>query len=231
MDTLYAAPGSTSLVAAILLEECEHPYTLELMDLFKDGAGGAAYAQLNPWRQVPALHTSHGLVTETLAIAEYLDHAHPERRLWPAVPWHRIQALRWYACLSSALQPYVRCIVRPERFVGNDAERASSLREHVARLLVEKLTLVDAELGERSWLAGDEFGPADALLVTMTGWVQHMRLPVASLDQLRDHTARCRARPAFQRAIERHGAVPQILRTSSREAASASRRETVEPQA
>ncbi len=202
-------------MAAVLLEECEHPYTLEMMALFTDGAGGADYAQLNPWRQVPALQTDRGLVTEVIAIAEELDQMHPERALWPKDPWQRVQALRWYSCLSTTIQPYVRCIVRPERFVADNAVRARILREQVTRLIVDSLTLVDAELGDNAWLVGDEFGPADALLATIAGWVQRMRLPLASLNRLKLHAARCRARPAFARAIERHGIEPNIVSTTA----------------
>jgi glutathione S-transferase len=218
MDILYAASGSTSLVAAILLEECEHPYTLETMELYSDGAGGANYAKTNPWRQVPALSTDRGLVTEVIAIAEYLDQKYPARSLWPKDGWQRVQALRWYSQLSTAIQPYIQCIVRPERFIGTSPDGCRLVREHVARLIVGKLALVEAELRQRDWLAGDDFGPADALLSSMLGWVQLMRLPIAPLGQLRAHALRCRARPAVVRAIERHGTTPSIVRKTSAEA-------------
>jgi glutathione S-transferase len=211
MDTLYATSGSTSFVAAILLEECEHPYTLELMALFPDGAGDASYARVNPWRQVPALATSQGLVTEVIAIAQYLDGVHPERAIWPSDPWQRVQAVRWYSCLATAIQPYVRCMVRPERFVGDDDNRIQALRAQIGRMLVEKLALVNDEIAERDWLAGKVFGPADALLVTTVGWVERMHLPIAKLGHLQAHAARCRARPAFERAVNRHGIVPNIV--------------------
>jgi glutathione S-transferase len=212
MDKLYAASGSTSLVAAILLEECEHPYTLEMMALNPDGAGDAAYAQVNPWRQVPAIETPHGIVTEVIAIAQYLDHVHPERELFPTDPWQRTQAMRWYSCLSTAIQPYIRCIVRPERFVGDDAACGRLLREHVAAQILDKLQLVNDEIAQRNWLAGDDFGPADALLVTIVGWARWMQLPLAPLGHLQSQAARCRARPAFERAATRHGIKPNIVK-------------------
>jgi glutathione S-transferase len=214
MDTLYAASGSTSFVAAILIEECEHPYTLELMALNPDGAGDAAYAQVNPWRQVPALATPRGIVTEVIAIAHYLDHHHPDRALFPTDPWQRTQAMRWYSCLSTAIQPYLRCLVRPERFVGDDAACVRLLREGVAAQLLAKLHLLDDEIAQRDWLAGDRFGPADALLVTIVGWVERLRLPLGSLGHLQSHAARCHERPAFERAVTRHGLKPNIVRAT-----------------
>jgi glutathione S-transferase len=217
MDRLYAVSGSTSLVAAILLEECEHPYTLELMALNPEGAGDATYAQLTPWRQVPALVTSHGLLTEVIAIAHYLDWQCPRRKLLPQDPWQRIETLRWYSCLATAIQPYVRCLIRPERFVGEQAEYTRAIREHTAQLIVAKLGLLDAQLANRQWYVGDEFGPVDALLVTMTGWAERLRLPIEPLRHLLEHAERCRARPSWQRAADRHGLVPNIVRHSKKE--------------
>jgi glutathione S-transferase len=215
MDTLYAVSGTSSFVAALLLEECEHPYTLELMALYPNGAGTADYANVNPWKQVPALVTERGLITEVIAIAHYLDHVHPERALIPLDPWQRIQMQRWYSCLSTAIQPYVRCVVRPERFVGDDPARVRILGEHVGRIIFEKLALINDELGTRQWFVGHEFGPVDALLTTIMSWAERMRLPVKNLSHLQAHSERCRERPAFARAVERHGIVPNIVRSGS----------------
>lgn len=218
MDKLYAASGSTSLVAAILLEECEHPYTLQMMELYADGAGGAEYAQLNPWRQVPTLQTDRGLVTEVVAIAEFLDQTHPARALWPKDGWQRVHALRWYSALATSIQPYIQCMVRPERFLGNTTDGCRAMRDHVAGLILGKLGLVDTELCDSNWLVGDDFGPADALLATMLSWVQRMRLPVVALPRLAAHAERCRERPAFVRAAARHGVTPNVVRETSTEA-------------
>jgi glutathione S-transferase len=106
-------------------------------------------------------------------------------------------------------------IVRPDRFVAGVADRARIFHEQVARLIVEKLALVNTELEQRDWLVGDEFGPADALLATTWGWVQRMRLQLSSLGRLQANAARCRVRPAFARAIERHGIVPNVVGTTA----------------
>ncbi len=210
MDTLYAASGSTSLVTAILLEECEHPYALRMVPLYPDGAGDQEYAGLNPWRQVPGLATERGFLTEVLAICEYVDQHHRERALLPGDPWERIQAVRWYSCLSTAIQPYVRCLVRPQRFVGDTPEAMRALREATARHILARMTLVDRELQQRPWMAGNLLGPADVLLAVMVGWLELMRLPLAPLTTLLEHRERVRCRPAFERASQRHGIVPRI---------------------
>lgn len=212
MDTLYAASGSTSLVAAILLEECEHSYTLELMALYPEGAGGTDYAKLNPWRQVPGLLTKQGLITEVIAIAHYLDRMHPERELLPLDAWQRTQSFRWYSCLATGLAPYVRCLVRPERFVGNEPALSRILGRHVVELLLQKLALIDNELAQKRWFVGDTFGPVDALLAVLFGWVTQLHMPVDSLVHLKEHHEHCLTRAAYVRAVDRHGAVPNIVR-------------------
>jgi maleylpyruvate isomerase len=47
------------------------------------------YAVLNPQRLVPALETDHGLVTQSLAILEWLEETHPQPALLPTSPRDR----------------------------------------------------------------------------------------------------------------------------------------------
>ncbi|WP_274572313.1 maleylacetoacetate isomerase [Neisseria leonii] len=62
------------------------PYRTEPVHLLQDGGRqrGAEYTALNPQKLVPALTTPDGVLTQSLAIIEYLDETCPEPPLLPA---------------------------------------------------------------------------------------------------------------------------------------------------
>ena len=69
-------------------------YETRPIDLVAGEQGNADYASLNPGKGVPALELDDGTVlTQSLAILDYLDAAHPEPRLQPSDPLKRARVL------------------------------------------------------------------------------------------------------------------------------------------
>jgi len=87
-DKLYT---SWSLRAALALELAGVPYEETLIKLNQPDTRRRILA-FSSTGKVPLLKTEHGVIADSLAIAEYLNERHPEAQLWPADVAARAQA-------------------------------------------------------------------------------------------------------------------------------------------
>ena len=87
-DKLYS---SWSLRAALALELAGVPYEETLIKLNQPDTRRRILA-FSSTGKVPLLKTEHGVIADSLAIAEYLNECHPEAQLWPADVAARAQA-------------------------------------------------------------------------------------------------------------------------------------------
>lgn len=101
VDSQYASPYAMS--AFIALTEKRLPFSLQTVDL---GAGQQAltdYAAISLTRRVPTLEHDDFALSESSAIAEYLDEAFPAGRIYPADRQQRARARQLQAWLRSDL--------------------------------------------------------------------------------------------------------------------------------
>jgi len=116
------------------------------------------YLTKSPMGKVPCLETEQGFISETLAIAEYLDGIAPDKPLLPADPYARAKVLELIRHLELDVELVARrCL--PEAFFGatvSDETKASTEKD-LARGMkaVSRLFVCDP------WAAGTEFTLAD----------------------------------------------------------------------
>ncbi|AXQ49590.1 glutathione S-transferase family protein [Pseudomonas vlassakiae] len=87
-DKLYS---SWSLRGALALELAGVPYEETLISLNQPDTR-KRILEFSATGKVPLLKTEHGVIADSLAIAEYLNERHPEAQLWPADVAARAQA-------------------------------------------------------------------------------------------------------------------------------------------
>lgn len=157
---------------------------------------------LNPKGQVPALILDSGeTITETPAILLAIGEMAPASGLIPAegvARWRVMEWLSWYAYqFPRAFQP----AFRPAIFGPPPAE--NQIREGGLARVAEALALIEASLGERTWLVGDALTAADlttAMMTTFAGFVG-----VVPPDALMAHRKRVFALPALAETIQAEG--------------------------
>ena len=71
--------------------------------------------------------------------------------------------------------------------------------------LAQRLTWVDGELANKSYLMGDTFTVADGYLFTVTNWTAPTGVDISTLANLQAFRARVAARPAVQAAMKAEG--------------------------
>ena len=103
MLTLYGATGTCSLATAIALEEANADYELVRVDFAAGEQRTPAFLAKNPKGRVPALATSHGLLTENVALLAYVAQTHPAANLAPKDPFRLAEMQAFNAYIASTV--------------------------------------------------------------------------------------------------------------------------------
>lgn len=200
MYTLYYSPGACSLIVHVLLEELGLPFELQKAD----GKSPEYRARVNPKGKVPALGTPQGVITESMAIAEYLcDHHGDGRLLGKAGSWERARTLERVATMATEMQPVFNRYFHADDFSAEETVQAA-VKAHAATKLIAWFRAQDAALATPYW-SGHEFSVADIFFTAMTRWGRWLDPPANEMRNIRPVYERVIARPAFARAMQREG--------------------------
>lgn len=179
---LYNSIGPNPQVVRTFMAERGVTLDLEEIDIMTGENRQADYLKVNPAGQLPALLLDDGtLLTEITVICEYLDETQPGSSMMGATPEARAQIRSWtrwadlnvcepltngfrYAEGLPMFESRMRCI--PEASDGLKA------------CVQDKLTWLDAQLGDRPFLAGPEFSLADILLSTFLAFGEQVGQPL-----------------------------------------------------
>ncbi|MEZ5557364.1 MAG: glutathione S-transferase [Pseudomonadales bacterium] len=117
-----------------------------------------SYLELSPMGKVPCLQTEQGYLSETYAIADYLELVRPEPRLLPADPFARAKTIELVRHLELDVELVARrCL--PAAFFGQTAseETKTTTRRDLKRGMRALRRLVRCD----PWIAGNDFTLAD----------------------------------------------------------------------
>lgn len=186
--------------ALIALYENATPFTPQIVDL-GEAASRAAFTRLWPIGKMPVLRDEgrDRTVPEASVIIEYLALHYPgPTRLVPADPelaWQARLADRFYDLyVNEAVGKIVTDRLRP-------AGRSDPQGVEQARALLQTaLGLVDREMADRTWAAGDSFTLADCAAAPSLFFADLVAPFAASHKNAAAYHARLRARPSYARA-------------------------------
>jgi GST-like protein len=160
--------GCGSAIAEAALVLAGIPYDREEVDYGKPSPERDRLLAVNPLGQVPTVVLPDGAVmTETLAIALYLDEQVPAAGLLPPPgdPLRR-EALRWLTFLVAAVYPTFTYGDEPEKWVGDAGPR---LRD-ATNAHREKLWQQIEGVAGSPWFLGARFSMVDVYVCVMTRW-------------------------------------------------------------
>ncbi len=166
--------------------------------LRKNEQRAPAFLALNPQGLVPALVVGDNVLTQSLAICEYLDETHPEPALLPADPLARAKVRAAAQVIACDVHPVQNLKVLARlRASGWDEEAVNGWARDV---IEEGLAAFEALLPGNAgpFCFGDTPGLADIVLVPQL--VNARRFGAKISARLSEIEASCLALDAFQRA-------------------------------
>jgi glutathione S-transferase len=202
---LYFAPGACSFVPHCLLEASGAEFEPALIKLHKGEQYGPEYLAINPRGQVPVLVVDGVVITQIVAICEYLHQTFPEMHFYPKAPLEKAKALETLAWMNNSVHTTFTHVFMPGKFTTDEAAQ-SAIKSHAqgqyANLLAELQAMVVA-LGNQQWLSGPNFGALDAYAITLLRWGGIAGVDPLSLPKLWAHVQKVALHPPVARVIER----------------------------
>lgn len=197
---LFYKAGACSLSPHIVLREAGLDFTAEKVDLAqKKTESGADYLAINPKGQVPALVLDDGsLLTEGVAIVQYLADRVPDRNLIPAAgTLSRYHAIEWLNYIATEIHKGFSPLFNPKtpeeyRVIARDK-------------LFSQFSYLNSVLEKQHYLLGQRFSVADAYLFTVLGWAKHMQFDLKAYPHLTAYLERVAARPAVDATLKAEG--------------------------
>lgn len=204
MLTLYYSPGACSLAPHVALEEARATYELRRVSLPDGENRSPAYQAVNPKGSVPALATPHGVLTENVAVLQYIAARHPEARLAPVNDIHAAAGLTSFnGYLGSSVHPVLGKLLFGRPPLEGEA------REAQQDLALTRLRVIEQHLFVGPWALGPHYSTADPYLAVFSRWARQADLlDAAAFPRLNAHLDEVQARPATARALAAEGLAP-----------------------
>ena len=208
MYTLYYAPGKCSLIIHCLLEELGADFELKLVDVASGEHRGADFRKLNPKSKVPTLATPDGILTESVALIEYLCDRHEAGASLLGKPgsWLRATTMERIATLATEVIPLCNRFFHDDDFSDSDDVRRS-VKAHGAGKLVAWFREQDAALTRPYW-SGNAMTAADLYFMVLARWGRWLEPSSLRMKNIEAFFTRMTERPAVKRAMEREGIKP-----------------------
>lgn len=163
-----------------------------------------SYRRVNPQALVPALETGEGLLTQSLAIIEWLEERHPEPPLLPTDGFQRARVRAFALAIACEIHPLCNLRVRrrlASQFGAGEGDISDWYRHWVETGLGALETLLDGASATRGFCyPGPRPGLADICLVPQMANARRFACDLAAVPRLAAIDAALRERPEFRAA-------------------------------
>jgi len=194
--------SSAAYRVRIALNLKEIDYTIVPIHLSKDGGRqkSSEYRAINPQMRVPALALPTGeVLTQSLAIIEYLEETHPSPPLLPRDPIARAQV--------RAVADVIACDIHPlnntspinylKGVLGHDQAKADAWYAHWIMLGFEA---IEAMIRPGPYAFGAQISLADVVLAPQVFNARRFNVPLDRFPKIAGVDAQCMKLAAFDRA-------------------------------
>jgi glutathione S-transferase len=177
------------------LEEAELPYEERLIGQGEQDT--PEYRRIQPFGQVPVIEDDGITLFESGAILLHIGER--SETLLPRDPAGRANAIQWVFAALNSIEPHVQNLVLIDLFYAKE-EWAKLRRQGALDFVNRRLDSLSARMGEREYLDGERFTAGDLMMTTVLEIVRHTDL-VAERPNLDAYAKRCKARPAYAKAL------------------------------
>lgn len=200
---LYYLTGACPLVTQIVLEWMGLPYEAESVE--RDALKKPEFLELNPVGSVPVLQDGDLVLTQSVAILEYLTELHPDANLHGADLVERTEVRRWLNFANSDLHRTFSMMFGAQAYSDDPA---------IQRILVDKTAerlrflfgVIDKQLEGKDWLTGRR-SIADPYVYVVGLWARVKELDLSNLQNFQRFMQRLDADPGVQAALKKQGLI------------------------
>ncbi|MDB5523079.1 MAG: maiA [Rhizobium sp.] len=193
--------SSASYRVRVALETIGLDYTTIPIHLLETEHKSQAYLAINPQGLVPALGIDGRLMTQSLAIIEYLAERHPDAGILPtdAVGRQRVRALSHAIAIDIHPVCNLHVVKHVVELTGDSAARAEWMKTFIgAGLAAFERMLGDRDTGR--FCHGDTQTMADLCLVPQVYNAERWEVDISACQRVLRIAKECRELPAFKAA-------------------------------
>lgn len=206
MMKLYYTPEACSMASHICLEETGAPYESYAVDMGRTEQQSPEYLKINKRGQVPVLVVDGQVITENLAIQNFIAKTFPEARLAPTDVLGETRWLSTLAWISNSVHPSAKHISRTYYFT-TDETAYDSIREASRATLWKYFNEIDQNLADKPWMMGEQYTTADPYTLAFFSAGKRFGFPVKELKHYQAWKQRMLERPAVQTVLKREQSV------------------------
>ena len=190
--------SGTSYRTRIALELKGLPYEQRGIDLRQGAQRSDAYLALNPQGLVPALEVDGAVLTQSPAILEWLEEAHPVPPLLPADPVGRATVRAMAALVGCDIHPLNNLRVGKALRETFGADQAA-IDAWAARWIAPGFAALETQVVRHGhgWCFGDTPTLADCYLIPQVYSARRFNVPLEAFPRLLAIDAAAAAHPAF----------------------------------
>jgi maleylacetoacetate isomerase len=178
------------------------PYEMASIHLTKDGGRQHApeFRAVNPQMRVPALQLSSGeVLTQSLAIIEYLDEIHPEPPLLPADALARAKVRAVAQTIACDIHPLNN--TSPLRYLKRQLKHEQAeIDAWYRHWIIEGFNALEAMIEPAPYACGAHVTLADICLVPQVANARRFNVPLDKFPKIVAAEAACLKLPAFDKA-------------------------------
>ena len=202
MIKLYHLPRTRSVRIIWLLEELGLDYEVEI--LTGDTKSAPAFLKISPFGKVPVIEDGDLVLTESVAIVQYILSEYGQGRLHPPVDSKDYaKFLQWLNFGEATLMQPIAEVIVNKLFRPEEHQHQFSI-DNGTKNFSDMARVIDGVLANSDYLVGDAFTAADIV----TGYslnVADMLGLISAIDDiahLRDYIDRLRSREAFKKIAD-----------------------------
>jgi len=158
------------------------------------------FRAINPLMRVPALTLDSGdVLTQSLAIIEYLDETHPQPPLLPRDPIKRAQVRAAAQLIACDIHPLNN--TSPLRYLKNTlGQEQAKIDAWYHHWIIEGFTALEAMIAPKPYAFSPDVTLADICIVPQVANARRLKVPLDAFPKIVGVDAACAKLPAFDKA-------------------------------
>jgi maleylacetoacetate isomerase len=204
--TLYTySRSSAAYRVRIVLNYKTLAYRSKYIRLTRDGGenNSPEYKAVNAQALIPSLQTEHGVITQSMAIMEYLEQRYPQPPMLPLQPENQAQVRAYAQLICCDIHPLnnlrVLAYLQTQLHI-DDSQQQVWYRHWIEQGFAALETVLSANSNTGIYCFGDTPTLADACLVPQVYNANRFNCDMSAFPTIRRINAACLTLPAFQQA-------------------------------